>query len=88
MIKKKTYFLQIFDINYVSAILKPFYAMFGELFLGENTNYYFTGTGRILSTAETYLRPSEATTSGLISLNQIEVFNLTLLFLKLVKVFV
>ena len=29
------------------VLVKPFYAMFGELFLGENTNYYFTGNGRI-----------------------------------------
>ena len=64
--------------------------MFGELFLGENTNYYFTATGRIeyweiLSSDETLLRPSE--TTGLISLNQNEVFKLTF-DLKLVKVYV
>ena len=29
------------------VLVKPFYSMFGELFLGENTNYYFTGNGRI-----------------------------------------
>jgi len=66
--------------------------MFGELWMGENTNYYFTATGRIeyhweiLSSAEIHLRPPE-TTAGLISLNQNEVFNLTLT-LKLVKVYV
>ena len=63
--------------------------MFGELFLGENTNYYFTATGRIeyqweiSSSAEAH--PPE--TTGLISLTQNEVFNLTL-NLKLVKVYV
>ena len=75
----------------LSTMLKPFYSMFGELWLGENTNYYFTATGRIeyhweiLSSAEIHLRPPE--TTGLISLNQNEVFNLTLT-LKLVKVYV
>lgn len=76
----------------LSTMLKPFYSMFGELWLGENTNYYFTATGRIeywdyplLSSAENHLRPPE--TTGLISLNQNEVFNLTLT-LKLVKVYV
>ena len=64
--------------------------MFGELFLGENTNYYFTATGRIeyweiLSSDEALLRPPE--TTGLISLNQNEVFKLTF-DLKLVKVYV
>ena len=64
--------------------------MFGELWLGENTNYYFTATGRIeyqweiLSSAENHRPPG---TTGLISLNQNEVFNLTLT-LKLVKVYV
>ena len=24
------------------SLVKPFYSMFGELFLAENTNYYFT----------------------------------------------
>lgn len=75
---------------FVSTMVKPFYSMFGELWLGENTNYYFTATGRIeyweiLSSAENHLRSSE--TTGLISLNQNEVFNLTLK-LKLVKVYV
>ena len=32
---------------FFGVLVKPFYSMFGELFLGENTNYYFTGNGRI-----------------------------------------
>ena len=76
-------------VTSLSTMLKPFYSMFGELWLGENTNYYFTATGRIeyweISSAENHLRPPE--TTGLISLNQNEVFNLTLT-LKLVKVYV
>ena len=87
MVDKSFYFA---TSAFYSTIIKPFYAMFGELFLGENTNYYFTATGRIeyweiLSSDETLLRPSE--TTGLISLNQNEVFKLTF-DLKLVKVYV
>lgn len=86
----KIQFLEYYIANFLSTMVKPFYSMFGELWLGENTNYYFTATGRIeyweiLSSAENHLRSSE--TTGLISLNQNEVFNLTLK-LKLVKVYV
>ena len=67
--------------------------MFGELFLGENTNYYFTAEGRKLNIGIEYWEISSSAeahppeTTGLISLTQNEVFNLTL-NLKLVKVYV